>query len=297
MSHRGNIGRVRIVATSISKTSGHAYLAAPLTRLREGRAAESRSWIFRCLIGLVAALGFMTEREVFAAETPAVPPRFVERAQRLYLQARERHARQPGDRETGVRLAKACFDRAEFATNDTERAALAVEGINVCRQVIERDPASAAAHLFLGLNLGQLARTKTLGALRLVGEMESEFKRAIELEPSVEYAGPDRYLGQLYQAAPGWPTSIGSRSRARQHLSRACELSPDYPDNRLTLLEALMEWNDRRNFPKEARRYVELLPVSRGKYAGEPWEAAWADWDQRWQKLAAYLVKIESAPK
>ena len=297
-----------VVGEHRSRQTGREALQAPKSPNSSGRTcgraarapavgARMRSHWLRSLIWVVAALGCIAEPVVFAADRPAGPPRFVERAQRLYLQARERHAQQPGDPVTGVRLAKACFDRAEYATNDTERAALAVEGINVCRQVIERDPASAAAHLFLGLNLGQLARTKTLGALRLVGEMESEFKRAIELEPAIEYAGPDRYLGQLYQQAPGWPTSIGSRSRARQHLLRACELSPDYPDNRLTLLEALMEWHDRRNFPKEARLYLELLPASRGKYSGEPWAAAWAEWDQRWQKLAAYLAKVEGAKK
>ena len=296
VSHRRNIGTVRVVAMPISKITVQASVPAAPTRfatVRTGAGARARSRFLRRLIWLVAALGFIAAGNLFAAESPAGPERFVKRAQRLYLEARERHAQQPGDPAAGVRLGKACFDRAEFATNDTERAALAVEGINVCRQVIERDAASAAAHLFLGLNLGQLARTKTLGALRLVGEMESEFKRAIALDPAVEYGGPDRYLGQLYQQAPGWPTSIGSRSRARQHLARACELSPDFPDNRLALLEALMDWNDRRNFPKEARLYLELLPASRGKYSGENWAAAWAEWDQRWQKLAAYLAKLE----
>ena len=324
VSHRGNIGTVRVVAMPISKITVRAHRrvvgeprvqrigSEALQVLKNpdsfgrtcGRAARApvagaptRSLFLHGLVWLLAALGLIAAGDLFAAEAPAGPARFVERAQRIYLQARERHAQQSGDPATGVRLAKACFDRAEYATNDTERAALAVEGINVCRQVIERDPASAAAHLFLGLNLGQLARTKTLGALRLVGEMESEFKRASELEPAVEYGGPDRYLGQLYQQAPGWPTSIGSRSRARQHLARACELSPDYPDNRLTLLEALMEWHDRRDFPKEAQLYLELLPASRGKYSGEAWAAAWAEWDHRWQKLAAYLAKLEGVKK
>lgn len=323
VSHWGNIGRGRVVAIPISESAvpwAHPAVVGELRSQQTASAAvqdlknpassgptcrqaarapvagaRANSLSLHSLIWMLAALGLITGDDLFAAETPVGPARFVERAQRLYLQARERHAQQPGDPATGVRLAKACFDRAEFATNDTERAALAVEGINVCRQVIERDSASAAAHLFLGLNLGQLARTKTLGALRLVGEMETEFKRAIALEPAVEYAGPDRYLGQLYHQAPGWPTSIGSRSRARQHLTRACELSPDYPDNRLALLEALMEWHDRRNFLKEARLYLELLPASRGKYSGEPWAAAWAEWDQRWQKLAAYLAKLEEA--
>ena len=249
------------------------------------------------LSALCSLLAALLTATLPAADSPTPNPRFVERAQRLYLQARDNHAKSPTSPELAVQLAKTCFDRAEFSVTDTERAALAVEGINTCRQLLERTPNHAAAHLFLALNLGQLARTKTLGALRLVGEMEREFKRAIELQPALEHAAPDRYLGQLYHQAPGWPTSIGSRARARQHLTRACELSPDYPENRLSLLEALVDWNDRRLLPKEARAYRDLLPASQRKFSGENWEAAWADWNQRWQKISAFLAKIEGSSK
>lgn len=228
------------------------------------------------------------------AQNPPDSARFVERAQRELVLARQRLAQTPADTEAGTRLAKACFDRAEFSTADTERAALAVEGINICRQVIEAKPNHAATHLFLALNLGQLARTKTLGALPLVREMEREFKRAIELDATVEHAAPECYLGQLYQQAPGWPTSIGSRARARQHLFRACELSPDFPENRLSLLEALQEWNDRKTLVREAAAFREQLPTSRGKFTGEKWEAAWADWNRRWEKITAFLTKLDA---
>ena len=247
------------------------------------------------VVAIVAAGAMVVNSAALAARAdgPADAARFLERSQRALVQARQRHAQTPANADSGVQLAKTCFDRAEFSTADTERAALAVEGINVCRQISERNSTNAAAHLFLALNLGQLARTKTLGALRLVGEMEREFKRAIDLDATVEHAAPERYLGQLYQEAPGWPTSIGSRSRARQHLLRAGELSPDFPENRLCLLEALMEWNDRKSLAKEAVAYREQLPASRGKFAGENWEAAWADWNRRWEKIAAFLAKLD----
>ncbi len=242
---------------------------------------------FVALVAILVHLAASAAR----AEGSGDAARFLERSQRLLVQARQRHAQTPDNADSGVQLAKACFDRAEFSTADTERAALAVEGINVCRQIIERNPALASAHLFLGLNLGQLARTKTLGALRLVGEMEREFKRASELDATVEHAAPERHLGQLYQQAPGWPTSIGSRGRARQHLLRACELGADFPENRLCLLEALLEWHDRQPLAKEAATYRERLPASRAKFTGEAWEAAWADWNRRWEKVAAFLAK------
>src|SRR5207248_6916974 len=107
------------------------------------------------------------------------------------------------------------------------RAEIAEQGIAAARQGIERAPRLAAPHYYLALNLGQLARTKKLGALRLVDEMEAELKAAIALDPKFDYAGPHRSLGLLYADAPGWPTSIGNHSKARQHLHTAIELSPE----------------------------------------------------------------------
>ena len=75
-------------------------------------------------------------------------------------------------------FARACFDFADYATNDTEHAAIAIQGIAASRQAIAREPNSAPGHYYLGENLGQLARTETIGALKLVKEMEREFKTA-----------------------------------------------------------------------------------------------------------------------
>ena len=112
-------------------------------------------------------------------------------------------------------FARAAFDFAEFSTNDTQRAALANQGIAACRQLVAREPKLAAGHYYLAMNLGQLARTEYLGALTLVKEMEPEFKAAAELDPQFDHAGPERNLGLLYRDAPGWPVSIGNPSKAQ----------------------------------------------------------------------------------
>jgi hypothetical protein len=123
--------------------------------------------------------------------------------------------------------------------------------------------------------------------------MEREFKRAAALDATFDYAGADRSLGLLYFDAPGWPTSIGSRSKARLHLERAVALSPDFPDNRLSLVEAFLKWRDREGAQKEVRKLEELLPKARSKLVGEPWAGSWADWNLRWQKVRE---KIGDAP-
>ncbi len=210
---------------------------------------------------------------------------FADRASRAFLAARDRLQREPTQAEAAWKLGRAAFDWAEFATNDTQRAAIAEVGIAACRSLTSRLPELAPGHYYLALNLGQLARTKFLGALPIVDEMEIELKQAIALDSALDYAGADRSLGLLYFDAPGWPTSIGSRTKARLHLERAVALSPDFPDNRLSLLEAYLKWRDREGIQKERAKLDELLPRARSKWVGEPWDASWPDWNQRWQKI------------
>ena len=122
-------------------------------------------------------------------------------------------------------FARACFDFADFATNVTERAAIASQGIAACQELLARKTNSAPGHYYLAMNYGQLARAEapSLAAYRLVKQMEREFKAAADFDKSFDYAGPERNLGLLYRDAPGWPFSIGSRRKARDFLERAGE--------------------------------------------------------------------------
>ncbi len=157
-----------------------------------------------------------------------------------------------------------------------------MQGIAASQEAVRVVPSLAAGHYYLGMNLGQLARTKTFGALKLVNEMERSFKIARELDATLDYAGPDRCLGLLYLDAPGWPASIGSRKKAREHLLRAVEVAPDYPENRLNLVEALLRWGDKKSVHPEAKALSTLMPKARTTLTGEVWAASWADWDRRW---------------
>ena len=221
---------------------------------------------------------------------------FVARAQEIYSTAHKRFESEPTNTVAAWEFARATFDRAEFATNDTERATLAVQGIAACREALARDAKSAPAHYYLGMNLGQLARTKTLGALKLVGEMEREFKAARGLDERFDFAGADRNLGLLYLEAPGWPASIGSRSKARHHLHRAAELYPQYPENRLCLLEAYLDWGDRNDAQDELKDITKLWPTARKSLVGEAWTPTWTDWEKRLSQAKNKLEKLTNAP-
>lgn len=213
------------------------------------------------------------------------------RAEKAYQAAREAYLAAPKNDEAVWRFGRACFDLGEFAKDDDAREKLAVEGIEVCRALVARSPKHAAGYYYLGMNLGQLARTKTLGALSIVREMEQVFKRSAELDNKVHFSGADRCLGILYLEAPGWPTSIGNKSKSRHHLQRCVELSPEYPDNHLELMEAYLEWKDTKALQRAAKDFEALLPKAREQFKGESWEENWLDWEKRWKAVQGKLKK------
>jgi hypothetical protein len=193
---------------------------------------------------------------------------------------------------TAWEFARACFDFADFATNDTERAVIARQGIAACRQLIAREPESAPAHYYLAMDLGQLARTKTLGALKIVREIEYEFKTATGLDEHFDYAGPERGLGLLYRDAPGWPVSLGNRHKARQWLERAAKLAPQCPENHLNLVESYLQWHDRPGANRELEALDMLWPGARTNFTGEAWERSWDDWSARRDAARKRLIEI-----
>jgi tetratricopeptide (TPR) repeat protein len=221
------------------------------------------------------------------AEPLASATSSVAQVEGLYREARSRWHAGTNSAEAAWHFARACFDRAEFATNDTQRAALAEEGIAASKRALALAPDSAAARLYLGMNLGQLARTKLFTALHLLDEMEATWKKAIELDAKFDHAGAHRSLGLLYLDAPGWPLSLGSRAKARQHLKKAVELCPDYPGNQLCWLEALLKWDEMKAVRAQIDAVEVILQTARGRLAGEEWKRDWEEWDARWKKIKA----------
>ncbi len=205
---------------------------------------------------------------------------FVAYAKNNFEESRSRYIKRSRTSEDAWQFARACFDLAEFATNNSERVEIAEQGIAACRQLIASDSNSAPAHYYLAMNLGQVARTKGLGALRIVNEMEREFSTSRMLDEHFDNAGPDRNLGLLYRDAPSIG-SVGSRRKARQHLQRATELAPEFPENRLNLIEAYLKWGDRADARRELKTLEELWLKAHSKLTGNAWAASWADWEAR----------------
>jgi hypothetical protein len=236
----------------------------------------------------------------FADETPN--PIFVAHTAAEFLRAQTQYQSNTNDSTAARQFARACFNFADLVTNETQRAALANQGIAACRHWLVRESNSAPAHYYLAMNFGQLAKAEapSLAAYRLVREIEREFKKAAELDDDFDYAGPDRGLGLLYRDAPGWPLSIGSRHKAREWLERAEKFAPVYPENHLNLAEAYLQWHE----PAEAKRELQALnalwPAARTNLVGPAWELSWVDWSARRdvvRKRLAEIFQSKESPK
>lgn len=269
----------------------------PIAHGTQRSGAPRRQIFFRTLLfAMLVAPGvrsFAADTSPPAAVRPAVTETLLTvRARKAYNVARAHFQTQTNSAEAAWQFGRACFDLAEWAADSDERAALANEGIAVCKQLIARAGDSAAAHYYLGMNLGQLARTKGLGALKLVEEMEREFTVARDLDASFDYAGSDRNLALLYRDVPSF--SIGSKSKARQHLKAAVELAPDFPENRLNLVETYLKWSDRPAAQREFNLLEKIWPEAKKTLSGDEWDASWFDWNKRY---AVVKRKLEDAAR
>lgn len=225
---------------------------------------------------------------------PAFSAKFSDPAQFKLIAARKKFQADTNSVPAAWALGQACFWRAEFAKDDGARKSLANEGVAVCRDLILRAPTVPEGHYYLALNLGQLARTKWLEALGIVKELEHGLKLAGGMNPRLDHAGPDRCLGQLYRDAPGWPISVGSKSKTRAHLLRAVQLAPEFPENHLELIETWLFWKEKKTLQRDLDVLAALLPKARQQFTGEDWAAHWDDWERRWQSAqsrAAELLK------
>jgi tetratricopeptide (TPR) repeat protein len=221
------------------------------------------------------------------------------RLNKTFSDAHQRFVAEPNDPEVAWKFSRACFDLADTAPNNTQRAAFANQGIDAARQALAQNNNSAPAHYYLGMNIGQLADTKhNLSGLRLVKDMEREFLAADALDKHFDHAGPDRNLGLLYWEAPVI-ASIGSRSKAREHLERSVELAPDFPENRLNLIEAFLKWDYHTEALRELQNLEKIWPEAQKKYTGDDWAATWADWTKRFNTAKKKLddnSKITGSP-
>ncbi len=263
---------------------------------RANRRAPLGPWCFLGLWILLLGVSTLAAADTNIPDLPrATAGEHSNRVHQAYVDWTSRFARDKTNSETAWQFAKACFERADFSTNDTQRAALAELGIAASKHAVALDTNSAAAYFYLGVNLGQMARTKLFSALGLLDEMEAAWEKSIAVNPKFHYAAAERSLGLLYLDAPGWPISLGSRSKARKHLQQATKLVPDYPENHLCWLEAQLKWGEAKLVKTQLSNIEAILQSARTNFTGATWSRDWEDWEVRWKRIRAKAGSTSNA--
>lgn len=135
----------------------------------------------------------------------------------------------------------------------------------------ERWPASAAAHYLLAYSTALVAERRPLLALSMVPQVEQQALRAAALDPAIHEGGPYRMLAELYLRAPGFPLSIGDTELAVEYFYKAVAQAPGHLENRLGLVEALLEERDSAAACRELFQGWRLLAPDAGQ---QPWRRA-----------------------
>ena len=120
------------------------------------------------------------------------------------------------------------------------RLADAGQGRDLAEIAVNMVPNSGLAHYLVAYLTGLEAENDPMRGLNLVPTIEQEALLAAKLNPKIDHGGPDRLLGELYLCAPGLPVSVGDSSKSVVHYRRALDQSPEYKENRLGLIKALL---------------------------------------------------------
>jgi hypothetical protein len=224
------------------------------------------------------------------SEQPHLPqPTEREFFQERYDRALADYQKEKSNPELAIQYVLAAFEWAELALNSSDRASIAKPATDVCRQFLSSSSHQAQANYYLALNLGQLAKTKWLGALRIVTEMEKRLLTARSLGPSLDNGGPDRALSRLYFQAPGWPTSVGNKDKAIRHAKNAIAAAQNYPGNRLSYIEILLDQKMVQEAKQQEVITSDVLRNARGKLDSTYWSHSWKTWNTTWKTLRERL--------
>lgn len=195
------------------------------------------------------------------AERPVDPHR-ADRALAALELARDKGAAEPY--EVLWRLSRAGFVMVELLGPSLGKK-YAEAGRAYGLEALGHEEARVEGHYYLALSTAKVAEATS--DVDMLEPMMAIARRAADLDPAFDDAGPLRLMGKTYLVAPEWPTSVGDRDEAVEVLKRAVSLAPT-PLNRLFLGEAFYHAEE---FDKAEAQLRRALKDGRGGALAERW--------------------------
>ena len=117
---------------------------------------------------------------------------------------------------------------ASYRTAQDQRLAAFEELLPRAAALSAKHPQRAEALIWDGIVLSSYAGVRGgLGALGPANEAKARFEAALALDENALGGAAHTSLGTLYHRVPGFPIGFGSDAKARVHLERALEISPN----------------------------------------------------------------------
>jgi tetratricopeptide (TPR) repeat protein len=186
------------------------------------------------------------------------------------------------------RMAKAMFLLSEILPEREEKLDWLVRSERAAEIAMKDCPGCVEGYYYAAVAKGRRAEISGNGfrALKLVKQVLSLGKKAVEIDESFEFGAPLRLLAMLHAKAPPWPASVGDIDLAVELAKRALSIS-DYPMNHLAMAEVLIEDDDLQQAIGELDHVLDA-PLDDGKDA---WNETWKQEGVVWRPYAAELKR------
>jgi tetratricopeptide (TPR) repeat protein len=151
------------------------------------------------------------------------------------------------------KLSSAYFYKGLLEVNDPGKQEVYYEhGVNFGKEAVTLNPRAIYGNYWYASNVGSLGLCRgMMASLASVDPMKKSYEIVLKENEKFFFAGPHRALGRLYHMAPGWPISVGNKTKALHHLEKAVEIAPEFFNNRLYLAELYIDIGNREKAKKE----------------------------------------------
>jgi tetratricopeptide (TPR) repeat protein len=145
------------------------------------------------------------------------------------------------------KLSSAYFYKGLLEMNDPSKQEVYYEhGVNFGKEAVTLNPRAIYGNYWYASNVGMLGLSRgMMASLASVDPMKKSYEIVLKENEKFFFAGPHRSLGRLYHMAPGWPISVGNKTKALHHLEKAVEIAPEFFNNRLYLAELYIDIGNR----------------------------------------------------
>lgn len=141
------------------------------------------------------------------------------------------------------KLSSSYFYKGLFENANPKKQELYYEhGVNYGKEAITMNPKALYGNFWFASNMGMLGLCRgMMASLSAIDPMIKSYEIVLKENESFFFGGPHRALGRIFHQAPGWPISVGNKTKALKHLEKSVELGPEFFNNRLYLAELLID--------------------------------------------------------